>query len=198
MQLFLHNSEKIRIINGVQEFACTPEEFVDIEPTYPGLPEGAILRYWTPEQSYISDGNTQTPDLLDCLPFILQIATYTQENPCIYAHVTLSKTVLFVDGPDVIIFSAALKATPNPADSNLPVTQSWIIRLRHECGSVADSFLAEFVAGACEYEYLYRAGLPLGDYYLSANDFNPVTVNGETYQVRLVNPVIFTLFRILA
>jgi hypothetical protein len=198
MQLFLHNSEKIRIINGVQEFVCTPEDFVSLEPTYPGLPEGEILRYWTPEQHYVSNGNTQAPDLLDCLPFILKIAAYAQENPCVYAHVTLSKTVLFVDGPDVIIFQAALKATPSPADPNLPVTQSWIIRLRHESGNVSDSFLAEFVAGACEYAYVYREGLPLGNYILYERDFDPVTVNGQTYQVRLVNPVIFTLYRILA
>lgn len=201
MKLFLHTSEKIRIVNEPNEFTCSPEDFLTLEPGYPPLPSGMVSRYWTPERNYVSDGVSQfdEPDF-DGSGYCDNVTTYLVTMPTIYAHVTLSKNDLQVDTDpaDSITFSASIKATTNPEDPSLPVTQAWFIRLRHENGLAFDSFKADFVNGDVSKIYVHRQDLPLGVWYLDENDFEGVTVGETTYQVKLVNPVQFTIWRELS
>lgn len=198
MKFFLHTPETIRIINEDQEFACTPEEFAALAPAYPGLPDGAVVRYWTPDQQYVGDGNGNlTPDNLDCLSYVLNIATYN--TPAIYVHVVLSKTALCVSYPnDYIDFIADIKPSLDPNGDNLPVTQEWYIRMRHEAELTFDAFRLFFQDGACHASYRYQAGIPLGVWRVEERDFDQILVNGQRYQVRLANPVTVTLYRELA
>jgi len=81
MRLFLHTLSKIRIINGDQEWAGTPDAFAALEPGYPGLPlltqSPALVRYWTPEWSYVEAANGQKhPNTVDCAVFCDNVATY--------------------------------------------------------------------------------------------------------------------------
>lgn len=185
IKLFLHTVEKIRIINESQDFSCTPEEFQGLEPDYAGAPD----IYWTPA--------FHTPnDAPDCSAYVERIASYIQQFPVIYAHVSLSKTLLNVDLPgDAIQFTARLKADIDPASPTLPVEQNWVLRLSHENGLNFDAFWAEFTSGECQKSYTYRTGTPLGKWFVNENIFDKVTVGGATYQVRLAAPVEFAVYR---
>jgi hypothetical protein len=197
MQLFLHTPVKIRIIDDEQEFACEPAAFSALEPAYPGLTEGQTYRYWTPEYSYVEGVTMVSPDPVNCLPFIQKVSVYQQQLATIYIHVTLAKSTLCVNQipADSIQVTAAFKPSVDPESPTLPVTHEWFIKLRHEDGWAFDSFRAVFVDGACALTYDYKEGLPLGNWALLESDFVPVTVGGQTYQVKLAQPVSFTMYR---
>jgi len=197
MKLFLHTPEKIRIINGSQEFSCAPTAFAELEPDYPGLPTGKTLRYWTPDYSYVDGDALVNPDPLDCLPYINNMSVYQQTLPTAYMHITLSQTAICVtrDPAETIQVHAAFKPTADPESPSLQVDHEWFIKLRHEDGLAFDSFLAAFVAGECDVAYGYTAGLPLGNWSLQESDFAVVSVGPQAYHVKLANPVNFTLYR---
>jgi hypothetical protein len=198
MKFFLHTPSRVRIINEEQEFSCPPKIFAVLEGDYPGLPEGKNYRYWTPDYSYVDGDLFVFPDLLNCLPFINKVADYNHSLPVIYAHVTISKTELCVnaDPSDAIVFSAMIKPSTDPESSNLPVDGIWYIRLRHQDGFAFDSFRSEFINGDCtEMSYTYKEGLPLGIWELHEEDFAPVQAGGQWYQVKLVAPITFAVYR---
>jgi len=197
MKFFLHTATQVRIIDEAQEFSCAPEEFQELEPEYPALPAGKILRYWTPDFSYSSDGDLLFPDSSDCLPYVNKCSSYAGLQNVIWAHVNLSKTTLCVNSEpaDHITFSAALKYTQDPESVTLPVSEEWIIRLRHESGIVYDSFLTAFAAGECEYCYVHKDNLPLGVWHLDEKDFITIILGVTRYHIRLANPVEFTIYR---
>lgn len=197
MQLLLHTPAKIRIVNGEQEFSCTPAAFAGIEPAYPGLPAGATERYWTPAYSYVQGPDLWlSPDPLNCLPFIAQASTY-QTVGTIWVHVTLSKTELCVnaDPVDTLEFTATFKAAADPQAGTLPITYAWNIRLRHEGGMVFDAFHAVFLNGVCADTYTYKDNTPLGYWSLREEDIDLVQVGGQRYQVKLAQPVTLTFYR---
>lgn len=195
MKFFLHTPEQVRLINGDAEASFTPNEFCVIEPDYPGLPAGMIARYWTPERHFVGDGNGIYPDTVDCAPYVEKVNVYLHNLPSIYAHVTLSRTALSISSLESIQFAAALKPTADPASEPLPIDREWLIRLRHENGLLFDAFRVVFVGGACAYTYTPQSGLPLGVWYVDEQDFDKVVVAGQTYQVTLVAPVRFTVYR---
>jgi len=196
MKFFLHNPLLVRIVNDTHDFTCTPERFHVLEPEYPGLSGGMVLRYWTCERTYLGDGERQYPNDHDCGQYCDRVATYTA-YPAIYAHVSLSQPALCVnaDPQDTILFDVHLKPSLDPEDDDLPVTQDWIIRLSHEDGLKFDGFHAPFVNGACSRLYTYSYGLPLGDWYVDETLFDLVEVGGTVYQVHLAQPVTYTLYR---
>lgn len=183
-------------MNDTHDFTCAPGRFQELEPDYPGLPEDIVLRYWTPERSYLGDGSQQYANELDCGPYCDRITTYTA-YPAIYAHVSLSKTALCVnaDPQDSILFDIHLKVSADPAAADVPVSQSWIIRLSHEDGLKFDGFHAPFSNGECSKLYTYSNGLPLGDWFVDERLFDLVNVGGVDYQVKLAQPVKYTLYR---
>ena len=201
MKLFLQTLTRIRILNGDQEWQGTPAAFALLEPAYPGLPvltqAPAVTRYQTPEWKYLEDAAGQRyPDMIDCLGYCEQIAEYNQLPPAIYVHVTLSQTTLNVTEPTAQIAVAAhLKATPTPTDPDLDINATWLIKLRHESGLGFDTFQVTFTQGLCVYNYRYQTGLPLGEWYLSESDFSTVTLDGQTYRVKLAAPVRMTMYR---
>jgi hypothetical protein len=194
MKLFLHTLTQVRIINEPLEWSGTPAEFQALEPTYAGLPSGASVRYQTPDLQYYEDNAGRHDDPLNCLGYCDQVSSYLVSG-CVYVHVSLSAAALDVDDPQAAIqFDAHLKMTDNPSDPDLPVSQSWIIRPWHEAGD-RDALLFAFVNGACSDAYTYREGIPLGDWWIREEDFNPIAVGGATYRVKLVHPVKYTLYR---
>lgn len=194
MKLFLHTLQRIRIINGDLEWNGTPAEFQALEPLYAGLAEGVTARYHTPDLRYYEDATGLHTDPLNCLNYCDQVSSYLITN-CVWVHVDLSAATLDVDDPQATIqFEAHIKPTTDPAGPDLPVYESWIIRPWHEAGE-RDALLFTFLNGACVDSYTYREGVPLGDWYIREEDFNPITVGGSTYRVRLAAQVKFTLYR---
>jgi hypothetical protein len=197
MQLFLHTPAQVRIINAEQEWRGTPADFAAIAPTYPGLPDGITERYWTPDYSYLQGpGQWITPDPVNCLPWIENLSAY-QASGVVWVLVTLSKNTLCVNAtpPDSLAFAAAFKASNDPAADPLLVDHEWHIRLRHEDGMIFDAFRAEFVNGVCAATYTYQDGIPLGYWALREDDIDRVQVGAQWYQVKLIAPVNFTLYR---
>lgn len=197
MKLFLHTLTQVRIINEPLEWSGTPAEFQALEPQYPGLPIGASVRYQTPDLQYYEDAAGRHTDTLNCLVYCDQVSSYLVTG-CVWVHNSLSECVLDVDDPQASIqFSAHIKASSDPNGPDLPVNQSWIIRPWHEAGE-RDALLFTFVNGACTDSYIYREGIPLGDWWIREEDFNPIAVGNATYRVKLAQPVKFTLYRDLA
>ena len=197
MKFFLQNLIRVRLATDELSFECSPARFHELEPEYPVLAEGRILRYWTQECSYEVDGaGARYPCMVDCGPYVDKLATYT-DYPVIYAHVSLSKTTLCInsDPVDSITFECHIKPSMDPEDDDLPVTQDWIIRLTHEDGLKFDGFHANFVNGACSKIYTYKDGLPLGDWYADESLFNLVEVGEQVYKIVLAQPVRYTLYR---
>jgi hypothetical protein len=194
MKFFLHENS-IRIINGVLDLTFTPQEFSVLEPTYPALPSGIQTRYWTPEHSYISDGESYLTIDHDCEPYVNNVQNYI--TPAIWAHVSLSKDTLCInsDPADFITFDATLRALPDPESLVLPINYAWNLKLRDENGMIEDTFHSIFVNGAFAGLYSYKEGLSLGRYHLAEADFDRVTVGNLTYAVKLVSPVEFTIYR---
>lgn len=196
MKIFLHTLTQVRIIQEPLEWSGFPTEFQALEPQYCGLPAGATVRYHTPELQYYEDSAGRHPDRIDCLQYCDRVQTYLVSG-CVWVHVSLNTNTLNVDDPQAsIVFIAQIKATDDPDDPDLPVSQSWIIRPWHE-HSERDALLIAFGDGACTYAYSYREGLPLGDWYIREEDFNPITVGNSTYRVKLAQPVKYTLYRTL-
>lgn len=198
MKLFLHTMTRVRIINGDLEWSGTPAEFQALESQYPGLPAGSTMRSQTPDLAYYEDSAGELhADTLNCLVYCDQVNTYLVTN-CVWVHVALSAPTLDVDDPQAVIqFEAHIKPTNDISSPDLPVYESWIIRPWHEAGE-RDALLFTFTNGACVDSYTYREGVPLGDWYIREEDFNPITVGGSTYRVKLANVVKFTLYRDLA
>ncbi len=197
MKLFLHSLERLRIINEPLEWAGTVQEFQALEPAYPGLPDGATIRYQTPDLQYYEDSSGRHADPVDCLPYCEQVAAYLNGG-CIYTHVSLSKTLLNIDDTtDQIDWEAHLKPSSDPTSADLPVSASWPIKLRHANGVDVDLIYITFFEGACAYTYRYREGLPMGDWMINEEDFGKIEVQGQSYTVRLAQPVQFALFRML-
>lgn len=201
MKFFLHTSDKIRIINGDQEWNGTPIEFQALEPQYPGLPvltgAPAVVRYQTIEWKYIEDSlGAKHPDLFDALQYCDNLASYTPQTPCIFVHCTMSKALLCASDPnDTIPFTAAIRMGPLETDSLIPISAIWPIMLRQKNGLAMDNILVEFVNGEFAGAYTYSAGLPLGEWYLDEQDFTQVTMGETTYTVKLADPVRFTMYR---
>jgi hypothetical protein len=201
MRFFLHTVDKIRMINGDQEWNGTPDEFQALEPTYPGLPvltnAPAVTRYQTPEWKYIEDSQgVKHADLFDALQYCEHIATYTPVSPCIYVHVALSKVLLCASDPsDYITVNAAIRSGPASADPIIPIDAVWPIMLRQKNGLAMDNILVTFNGGTFAGNYTYNASLPLGEWYIDEQDFAPVALGETTYQVKLSAPVRFTIYR---
>ena len=197
MKFFRHNTSNVRIIHNSEEFSCTPEQFQALEPDYPGLPDGATLRYQTLEQQYIlGAGGQKQPDTIDALPYCDRIPLYTVPEPAFYAHVALSKHVLSIDN-DSLTFSAALRLGPAADALLLPMTTAWPIMIRQKNGLAFDNIMIAFIDGQCAYTYTYKDGLPLGEWYIDEQDFSLVEYEGQTYRVKLAAPVHFTIYRML-
>lgn len=202
MKLFLHTPTKIRIIGGDLEWSGTPAEFQLLEPDYPGLPiltnAPAAVRYQSPELKYIedTDGNRHPDLIVDALPYCDKIAIYTVAPPAIYVAATLSKNLLCSNDPnDAIVFTAALRTGPEPDAPLLPISATWPIMLRQKNGLAMDNILITFTNGTFAGEYTYTNSLPLGEWRIDEQDFAPVEFGGQTYQVRLSNPINFTIYR---
>jgi hypothetical protein len=201
MKLFLHTTNRVRIISGDQEWNGTPAAFALLEPDYPGLPQltqaPAVTRYQTPELRYIEDSLGQRyPDLFDALLYCDRLATYTVTPPAIYVAATLSKTLLCASDPaDTIPFTATLRAGPAPDALVLPLSATWPIMLRQKNGLAMDNILMTFTAGVFVGAYTYHANLPLGEWFIDEQDFATVDFSGQTYQVKLSAPIRFTIYR---
>lgn len=201
MKLFLHTLSRIRIINGDQEFECTPDEFQALEPDYPGLPvltqSPAVTRYCTPEWSYVEDANGQKhTNTVDCLPYCDKIAGYTVERPAIWVHCDLSKPLLCASDPaDTIPFTIDMRTGPDAADPLFPISETWPIALRQKNGLAMDNILLSFVNGHASGNYTYDQSLPLGEWYIDAQDFALVPVGETIFEVKLAHDVRFTVYR---
>lgn len=201
MKFFLHTLDRVRIINGDQEWTGTPAEFQVLEPQYPGLPiltgSPAVVRYQTVDWKYIEDSaGAKHPDLVDALQYCDHIANYTPQTPCIYVHCTMSKALLCSSDPeDTIPFTAAIRSGPEETDSLIPISAIWPIMLRQKNGLAMDNILVEFVNGAFAGAYTYNQAQPLGEWYLDEQDFTQVTMGETTYTVKLADPVRFTIYR---
>lgn len=201
MKFFLHTSNQIRIINGDQEWNGTPVEFQILEPEYPGLPvltnAPAVVRYQTVEWKYIEDSQgAKHPDSFNALVYCDNIAAYVPSSPCIYIHCAMSKALLCSSDPnDTIPFIAAIRSGPLETDSLIPISATWPIMLRQKNGLAMDNILVSFVAGEFSGDYTYNPSQPLGEWYLDEQDFISVTMGETTYQVKLADPVRFTIYR---
>lgn len=80
MQFFLHTPSLVRLLYGPLEYRCTPDEFQTLEPDYPGLPEGVIMRYQTPELTFLDTGAERQEDTVDALQYCANIATYPSSS----------------------------------------------------------------------------------------------------------------------
>lgn len=203
MKLFLHTLQRVRILNGDLEWTGTPAEFLTLEPDYPGLPTlstaPAVLRYCTPEWSYVEDSNgTKHTNTFDCLPYCAKIADYLGAEPAtIYAHVTLAKAILCANAPDgdSIPYAIDIREGPDDADPLVPHDGIWPIPLRQANGLAMDNILVSFSGGQAIGNYTHYAGLPLGQWYIDDADFARVLVEGEEKAVKLAQPVRFTVYR---
>jgi hypothetical protein len=201
MVLFLHTPEYIRIVNeGLtpSEFSCSPDIWYQLEPEYPPLPEGKVLRYWTPRYNYV-DGNYRENEEFDGQIYCDKVNMYESLFPTIWVHVTLSQDHIDVnaDPPETITFTATIKLTQGGEGDPLPIYETWFIRLRHEDGFSFDNIRSDFVNGVCSYIYEHEPDAPLGNWYLDENDFDQITVGEMSYTVKLAHPVTFNLHRTL-
>lgn len=202
MKFFLHTSDRIRIMNGDQEWTGTPAAFQTLEPAYPGLPmltnAPAVVRYQTPEWKYIEDSlGAKHPDNFDALLYCDNLANYTPTiSPAIYVHCTMTKALLCASDPeDTIPFTASIRSGPEPDAPIIPISAIWPIMLRQKNGLAMDNILVQFVDGAFAGNYTYNPSQPLGEWYLDEQDFATVTMGETTYQVKLADPVRFTIYR---
>jgi hypothetical protein len=194
MKLFLETVLFVRIINEPFEWKGSPQIFRTLEPAYPGLPSEAFLRYQTPDLKYYEDTTGRHDDTFDCLQYCDRIHNYLTSGS-VYVHVILSTNTLNVDDPLASIgFESHIKLSADPADLDLPVTYSWIIRPWSETGS-RDAIDINFVNGAAAGVYHYREGLALGDWFIREEDFDVILLGGSAYSVKLAAPVKFTLYR---
>jgi len=192
MKYFLHTQTRIRLVNGDQELECTPERFAELEPDYPGLPEGATSRYWTQERAYFDGGVMY--DGHNCGQYCDKVGAYTQ-YPVIYANVQLSKTTINAcDTQDTITFTASLQDAEAVIMS---ITYDWLVRLTHETEGDVDRVLLDFVDGVCSKGYTFFPMNPLGTWFLDETKFDLVSYGGTLYEVRLVSPVEFVAYRSL-
>lgn len=203
MKLFLHTSERIRIINGDLEWSGSPVDFQTKEPNYPGLPTltqyPAAVRYQTTELKYIEDtANVRHPDLFDALPYCDNISAYLASAPAVYVHVLMSTPLLIVNDPESAISAQiSIKGTADPEGANLPITATWPINLRSKNGLVLDNILVPFEDGEALIAYYYQEGLPLGEYRIDESDFDQIPISEVLHQVRLASPLRFTVTRML-
>jgi hypothetical protein len=201
MKMFLHTSNRIRIISGDQEWNGTPAAFALLETEYPGLPQltaaPAVTRYQTPELRYVEDSTGQRhPDLFDALIYCDHLANYTVTPPAIYVAAVLSKTLLCASDPnDTIPFTAALRSGPAFDAPILPISATWPIMLRQKNGLAMDNILITFTVGEFAGAYTYDNSLPLGEWFIDEQDFAAVDFGGQTYQVKLSAPIRFTIYR---
>lgn len=201
MKLFLHTSERIRIINGDLEWSGSPAEFLIKEPDYPGLPTlseaTAAIRYQTPDVQYIEDTTgVRHPDLFDALPYCDTVSTYLANDPAVYVHIVMSVPLLIVNDPESCINAEiTIRGTADPNDPALPLTATWPINLRSKNGLVIDNILIPFADGVALIAYYYQAGLPLGEYRIDESDFDRIDMGGMMYQVKMVNALRFTVTR---
>ena len=140
------------------------------------------------------DGNTPDPPAQVTLPEIFALVNLSKKH----------KNKL----SDPILFTAMLAATNDLEAATLPVTMDWCIELYHKRTGQRDSFLAQFVDGAIEYEYEAFTTQDLGIWVLDPETFSTVTVGEQEYQVTLVGyldgvattggTLEFTLYRELA
>lgn len=200
MRFFLHTTNRIRIVNGDQEWTGTPDEFQQHEPAYPGLPvltnAPAVTRYQTPEWKYIEDSQgVKHADLFDALQYCDNLANYTPVIPSIYVKATLSKTLLCASDPnDSIPFTLMIVAGPEET-TPLPITAIWPIMLRQKNGLAMDNILIGVTNGEYAGAYTYDSSLPLGEWYIDEQDFTTVTMGETTFAVKLTAPVRFTIYR---
>lgn len=203
MKFFLHTLSKVRIINGDQEWNGTPDEFMLLEPEYPGLPvlsqAPAVTRYQTPEWKYIEDSQgVKHADLFDALQYCENILTYTSVIPAIYADCVLSKVLLCAsEESDSIPFTLTIRSGPANSDPVIPITAVWPIMLRQKNGLAMDNILISVTDGVFSGAYTYDHALPLGEWYIDEQDFTQVPIGETTFQVKLSQPVRFTVYRSL-
>jgi hypothetical protein len=76
MSQFQDSQATIRITNGEQTFVCPSAEFPTYEPAYEVLTAPMVLRVWTPQRAWRSDGCNDYPDCHDCSGYIAKIAAY--------------------------------------------------------------------------------------------------------------------------
>lgn len=192
MKLFLHTLTKIRLVGDAGEFECTPSRFAELEPEYVGLPVGASVRYWTEESAYLV--GLSEYDGHNCGIYCDRIETYTV-HPEIYADVQLSKTELCAnDANDSMTFTATLQ---DAEGQTLPIDYAWHIKLTHEEQGDVDRILMTFERGVCSAVYTFTRGIPLGTWTIDEEKFDLVDMYGVLYNVRLVNPVEFVVYRTL-
>jgi hypothetical protein len=201
MRFFLHTLDRVRIISGDQEWTGTPAEFQILEPDYPGLPTldnaTAVTRYQTNEWKYVEDSlGAKHPDSFNALVYCDNIGNYTPQTPCIFVHCAMAKALLCASDPeDTIPFTASIRSGPLETDSLIPISAIWPIMLRQKNGLAMDNILVEFVNGEFAGAYTYNQAQPLGEWYLDEQDFAQVTMGEITYQVKLADPVRFTIYR---
>lgn len=201
MKLFLHTMQRVRIMNGEQEWTGTPDEFQQCEPDYPGLPvltqAPAVTRYQTPEWKYIEDSmGKKHADTIDCLGYCDNIAAYVLEPPALWVHADLTKALLCASDPsDTIPFAIAMRMGPDAADPLAPISATWPIALRQKNGLAMDNILLTFVDGQASGAYTYDDSLPLGEWYIDEQDFAAVPFGDRTYVVKLAHDVRFTVYR---
>jgi hypothetical protein len=191
MKFFLHTYSRVRIVYDDHEFECTPERFVALEPEYPGL-LGGVARYWTPEKAFLE--GLPAYDGHDCGQYCDKVSQYTQ-YPVIYADVSLSKnSICGSDLNDSIQFSASLQDSQGTI---IPIDYLWNIRLTHEEAGDIDRIQLQFLQGMCSASYTFSQHLPFGSWFLDEQKFDLVDVVQTFYQVRLVRPVEFVVYRSL-
>lgn len=197
MKLFLHTLSRIRIMNGDQDFQTTPDAFQAFEAAYPGLPDGMVTRYQTPELAYVQDAaGHHHADPFDALPYCNNIGGYVATPPAVWIHCELAKPLLCASDPsDTIPYTLAIRTGPDPADPLVPIPGVWPITLRQKNGLAMDNILVAFTNGQASGVYTYYPGLPLGEWYIDAADFTTVPIDGVEHIVKLAQDVRFTVYR---
>jgi len=207
MQLFLHTMEKVRIINGSQEWTGTPSEFQAFEPGYPGLPtltqSPAVTRYCTPDWKYIEAANgSKTPDMFDALPYCANIANYLGARAVLWIHYDLipqqGGIMMQADGvpllgnttADVLRIVATVRIGQEPeAPIVEQLTQGFPIRMCYKDGAEAFiKFILPASPGVFQIDLCFDGKQPVR-YQLFDSDFQAIDMGGVTYAVQQVTPL---------
>lgn len=212
MKLFLHTLQRVRILNGDLEWSGTPAEFLVLEPEYPGLPTlstaPAVLRYCTPEWSYVEDSNgTKHTNTVDCLDYCDKVADYIGAAATLWIHYDFSVQSGFipfqsdgvplvqVGGACVLRVTATVRATDDPESAVVEqLNQGFPIRMCYKDGREAFIRLVSPVTpGVFQVDLGFENEMPVRHRLFDA-DFQAVELDGVTYAIKQVTPLIIDAY----
>lgn len=213
---------QIQLVNASgQKFECSVDEFVIYEPSYQRLSAPALIRVWTTDRGYCSDGLTQIADDFytseRLTRYVNKLMTYQtvytaahtfDALPVIYTSLTLtggdglSPVGINNNEPNQNSLEASFKVFLDPDHPDQSIITSfegfWRVTIRKIISRYnpypIDSSIFNVLLSHGQGTATYMQPIP-GNYCITDEDFATIHLGGDSYQVRLVNgPVYFVVY----